>query len=91
MTLKEKRIELGIEEIYWHGQNTGMSDDEILAIETNMQKFDKEHKKLRYTITFEATVNKSMTCAAFKAMIKSDVQFSNRALKAIVNEEIIEL
>jgi hypothetical protein len=37
MTLNEKRQELGIEEIHWHGPNTGLSDDELLEIELKIQ------------------------------------------------------
>lgn len=90
MTLNDKRRDVGIDEKYWHGPNTGMSDDQLLAIETNMQKFDKEHKRLRYTITFEAAVKSSVSMEDFKAMIKKDVQCTGRALKAITKEEVIE-
>ncbi|MCK9621976.1 MAG: hypothetical protein M0R47_15760 [Methylobacter sp.] len=88
--LNRMREELGIEEIYWHGINTGLSNSELLAIEANMQKFDKEHKKFRYTIVFEATVKKSLSEEEFKEMIKKDVQCSGRALKVITKEEVTE-
>ena len=48
-------------------------------------------RKVRFVMTFEASVKTTTTVEQFKAMIKSEVVCSGRALKALISEEVFDI